>query len=135
MKYTLELNIKAIGKGRPRINTYTRTAYTPLKTKVYEEEIKLRFIEKYKNIKPSDKPLIVNIEAVYEPPKSLSNKKKEILLTGKYIKKPDCDNVAKTILDALNGLAYYDDSQVIELKINKMYGIKDNILIEITEVE
>ena len=37
-------------------------------------------------------------------------------------KKPDCDNIAKVILDALNGIAYHDDSQVVELVVHKHYA-------------
>lgn len=33
--------------------------------------------------------------------------------------KPDVDNIAKTVLDALNGVAYADDSQVVRLVVNK----------------
>ncbi len=37
-------------------------------------------------------------------------------------KKPDCDNLAKVICDALNGIAYYDDSQIVEITISKYYS-------------
>lgn len=33
--------------------------------------------------------------------------------------KPDVDNIAKAVLDALNGIAYDDDSQVVELTVKK----------------
>lgn len=36
--------------------------------------------------------------------------------------KPDTDNISKIILDALNGLAYYDDNQVTDLTIYKQYA-------------
>ena len=36
-------------------------------------------------------------------------------------KKPDVDNVIKIILDALNGFAWHDDSQVVNLQIEKKY--------------
>ena len=37
-------------------------------------------------------------------------------------KKPDCDNIAKIILDSLNGIAYADDKQIISLSVEKYYG-------------
>jgi Holliday junction resolvase RusA-like endonuclease len=37
------------------------------------------------------------------------------------ITKPDVDNLAKAILDALNGVAYEDDSQVYSLEVQKWY--------------
>lgn len=39
--------------------------------------------------------------------------------------KPDTDNISKIILDALNGLAYYDDNQVTDLTIYKQYATAD----------
>ena len=37
-------------------------------------------------------------------------------------KKPDCDNMGKICLDALNGIAYPDDAQISSLYITKRYG-------------
>ena len=36
------------------------------------------------------------------------------------LQKPDADNIAKLVLDALNGLAYADDSQVVALLVIKL---------------
>ena len=46
------------------------------------------------------------------------------MLAGKVLhtKKIDCDNLCKTILDALNGIAYDDDKQVCRLYVEKPYG-------------
>ena len=72
------------------------------------------------------------IRGVFPLPKSTSNKQKEKMLSGeiKYTKKLDCDNMAKCILDALNNIAYDDDSQIYELKVSKEYG--ENPRVEIT---
>ena len=40
-----------------------------------------------------------------------------------HTKKPDIDNVAKSVLDALNGLAFDDDSLIHDLQIIKRYTI------------
>lgn len=52
-----------------------------------------------------------------------------------FLHKPDADNVAKSILDALNGLAYKDDSQVANLLVFKQYGAENKILVEMEELE
>jgi Holliday junction resolvase RusA-like endonuclease len=44
-------------------------------------------------------------------------------------KKPDADNILKAVLDALNGLAYNDDSQIVSARIEKLYS--DNPRVEI----
>ena len=37
-------------------------------------------------------------------------------------KKPDCDNISKVICDALNGIAFHDDSMIVELAVEKFYS-------------
>lgn len=69
-------------------------------------------------------PVAVRIEAVYGIPKSYSKKKRERALNGELAptKKPDADNIAKVVCDALNGVAYVDDTQVIDLRVFKRFG-------------
>jgi Holliday junction resolvase RusA-like endonuclease len=58
--------------------------------------------------------------------------KKMQAVTGKIrpAKKPDCDNQLKAILDALNGVAWKDDAQVVEAKISKFYAERPGAVIE-----
>ena len=46
-------------------------------------------------------------------------------------KKPDCDNIAKIILDSLNKIAYHDDSQVVDLHVNKRYAEMPYVYVEL----
>jgi Holliday junction resolvase RusA-like endonuclease len=57
-------------------------------------------------------------------PKSASKKAKTAMKNREtaHIKKPDLDNMAKSVLDALNGLAYIDDSQIYSLTLFKTYS-------------
>ena len=136
MKYSFEIHEKPIGKERPRVNTKTGAVYTPTKTSSFEEKVKWIFKSKY-NIETelSTKPFKAKITAIFEPPKSLSKKKQEELLFSiNYTKKPDADNIAKIILDSLNGLAYKDDSQITALLVLKDYGIENKIIVELEEI-
>lgn len=135
MKYSFEIKEKAIGKQRPRYISRTHRMYTPTKTSTFEEKVKWAFKSKY-NIETelSTKPFKAKIIAVFEPAKSLSKKKKEELLYSEYTKKPDADNIAKIILDSLNGLAYKDDNQVAELLVLKQYGDENRIIVELEEI-
>lgn len=45
--------------------------------------------------------------------------------------KPDVDNFLKSLLDALNQIAYEDDAQIIEINASKKYGPVGNIFIDI----
>ena len=109
-------------------------SYTPDNTVLYENLIKTRYLEvtdkKYEN----KEPLHVTIRAFYEPPKSVSKKRMELMLAGyeKPCKKPDIDNIAKVILDALNDVAYHDDTQVISLCMQKKYSKEARVEVEIS---
>jgi len=60
----------------------------------------------------------------FEPPASWAKAKREAALAGKIrpAVKPDIDNLAKCILDALNGVLWRDDAQVVDLWMSKRYG-------------
>ena len=77
------------------------------------------------------------ITCYYGIPKSMSKSNREKVYHGKLrpTKKPDLDNIAKIVLDSLNGLAYKDDSQVVSLKIEKYYADKPLVKVELYEVE
>lgn len=135
MRYRFEIHEKAIGKERPRYSAKTHRMYTPTRTSTFEEQVKSAFLEKYNiGIAPTEKPLGATIKVYFETPKSLSKKKRTLLLYTPYDKRPDCDNLAKSILDALNGLAYKDDKQITYLSIEKLYGEENKIEVDLEEV-
>ena len=45
---------------------------------------------------------------------------------------PDADNIAKAVLDALNGVAFADDSDVVELLVEKAPRTRTEERMEIT---
>ena len=115
-----------IAKSRPRFvkrGNFVQT-YTPEKTVNYENLVRLSYTQ-YSGIKFIG-AIRAEIQAYFPIPKSVSKKKRLAMMCNaeKYIKKPDNDNIAKAILDALNGIAYDDDSQVTELLITKAYSDK-----------
>lgn len=71
----------------------------------------------------------------YKIPKSYSKKKKKSLINQGYPYKPDVDNIAKAILDSLNGIAYKDDSQVTCITVFKQYAEEDFVKVNFTYVE
>jgi len=48
-----------------------------------------------------------------------------------HVYKPDADNLAKFVLDALNGHYYKDDSQICVLMIEKRYGDEDSVRVHL----
>jgi Holliday junction resolvase RusA-like endonuclease len=107
---------KAIAKQRPR-SSRNGHFYTPKNTKDFEKKVGLC----YKAIRGKnllDKPVSIAITFYEKKPKKCKSVF-PIKRTG------DIDNKAKCILDALNGIAYNDDCQVVELSLIKSYADKD----------
>lgn len=127
---------KPVAKARPRM-TRQGFAYTPPKTVNYENLIKYTFQSEFPSHEPFLGLIEANITCIFDIPKSYSKKKtKELLEThNNYNHKPDLDNIAKIILDSLNGIAYKDDSQVTILHINKEYGNQAKVIVELEEIE
>lgn len=127
---------KPRGKERPRMARIGRhmTTYTPKNTVEYENKIRRIYRNFYGNFK-LENAIEAEITAIFPIPESTSRKQREKLLQGNayHTKKPDCDNVAKISLDALNKLAYNDDSQVCKLSVVKKYG--ENPVLEINLFE
>ncbi|MBQ3415380.1 MAG: RusA family crossover junction endodeoxyribonuclease [Clostridia bacterium] len=131
--YQFEIPGKITGKARPRLNTITGRAYTPGNTKDYEMLIKQYFKIKYPKFETLEGRIKVKIIAYFEIPKQTSKKQKEKMMLNEIspTKKPDIDNVIKIILDALNKMAFRDDSQITKLEIEKRYAEEEKVLVEI----
>ena len=50
------------------------------------------------------------------------------------IKKPDMDNVIKMVADALNQVAYKDDTQIVDCQVRKFYSEEPRVEVIIREV-
>ena len=114
------------GKGRPRFarrGAFTH-AYTPEKTKTYEDEIRYMARCAMGASPPLETPVTVAIYIRMEIPKSFSKQKRKDALEGitRPTKKPDCDNVSKCYLDAMNEIVYLDDKQVVNLHVTKVWS-------------
>lgn len=122
---------KPQGKGRPRFTRSGHT-YTPDRTAEYEERVKLAYKQagggKLSGFVSAD------ICAVFAVPKSHTKAQRAAALNASFApKKPDCDNIAKIILDALNGIAYDDDAQIVKLRVEKRYGTTERVLVVLEE--
>lgn len=124
------------GKGRPRFTAGGR-AYTPAKTANYETLVKWYYQQSAKGFRFTDKPLKMMVTAYFQIPASASTKKKAEMRYGfiRPTKKPDWDNIGKIIADALNGVAYPDDAQIVEATVRKFYADDPRVEVEIEEVE
>lgn len=135
MKYEFEVIGDIKGKARPRVNTYTCKAYTPTNTKDYELLVKQYFKIKYPRFVPIENRLAVKIIATFKVPKTTTKKDREQIEKGLIspTKKPDIDNIVKIILDALNQMAFKDDTQITKLEVEKVYGEEEKVYVAIEE--
>lgn len=125
-----------MGKQRPRHNRYTNATYTPAKTKIREEEIALYYRKKYGGQRfPKESSLELYIVAFMPIPKSATKAVKEKMRSSTIVPtvKPDCDNILKLVADALNGIAYDDDKQIVTMSVMKRYGDTPHTKIYINE--
>lgn len=116
-----------VGKGRPRFVKRTGHAYTPDTTVEAENAIAAAWLALGLPPAPKGGAVAVSIEAFLMRPKSHygTGKRAEFLKESAPVwptGKPDGDNLAKTVKDALNGLAWHDDSQVVSLLVEKKYS-------------
>lgn len=127
-----------VGKGRPRATSrggFVRM-YTDAKTLGFEAAVADEARIAMSNFELFDTPMQLQLSAYYPIPKSWSKKKRQLAIDGEIYPqvKPDLDNVMKAVLDALNGVVYADDSQVINLVATKRYSTDPRVEVYVHEV-
>jgi Holliday junction resolvase RusA-like endonuclease len=120
-----------VGKARPRFTRSGHT-YTPAKTVNYENLVKLSFTDQIGYFVPNKEPVRMLLRAFYKIPKSTPKKYLADMGHGiiQPMKKPDADNIIKSVADALNGIAYHDDAQIVSVLCEKYYS--DRPRVEVT---
>lgn len=124
---------KPIPQKRPRfarMKGFVKT-YDPQS----EEKKTVKTLIKSQVTEKLEGPLKVNCIFYLHIPLSFSKKKKQEAIDGvlKPATKSDIDNYVKFYFDCMNGIAWRDDSQVVELKAEKVYSSRPRTEIEIEE--
>lgn len=128
MELTLTIPGEPCAQGRPRFSTHGGfvKAYDPEKSRNYKAYVKMIAIKSMQEQgwKCTELPLSIEIRAFMSIPSSKSKKFKQAAIVGteRPTKKPDVDNVFKILTDALSGIAYKDDKQIVDAKISKWYA-------------
>ena len=120
---------------RPRLNSYTGVVYTPTRTKDYESLVEQYFLLKYPRFKVLEGRIKVSIIAYFSIPKTTKKADINEMLENNIspTKKPDIDNIVKSILDSMNKFAFKDDNQITKLEVEKKYSIEDKVYVKIEE--
>lgn len=146
----IEILGEPMGKQRPKFSSVGRfvKTYTPKETINYESKVVFEYKNKYNGLHfEAHDQIIAVIEAYFQIPKghykfykreniTKLDKQGQDMLNGNIrpTKKPDTDNIAKICLDSLNGIAYPDDSQIVELRVYKIYAEQPKVVIKLGKV-
>ena len=133
------LTIPGKAQAKQRARTFYNKAvghistWTPDATTNYETYVKMLYAQK--GLPMFDCPVSLQVDIFMAVPVSESKKKRELKLLNQILptKKPDIDNIVKSIKDALNKVAWKDDSYVVDLIAKKRYAENDSVTITIKE--
>lgn len=122
------------GKGRPRFVRQTGRAYTPAQTVNYEAALRIAAQDAMAGRAPLDGPCELVAVAAFAVPSSWSAKKTAKAIRGEILPtvKPDGDNILK-LTDALNGVCFVDDKQIVRAEITKVYAVAPELRLSIHE--
>lgn len=136
MTITIEITGHPVAKGRGRVGKLANgrpTVFTPTKTRKWESDARLMARRAMAGKPPISGPVRCSIRAFFTPPTSWPAWKREAAIAGRvaHTAKPDADNITKAAKDALNGIVWLDDAQVVQSWVSKLYGDTPRVLIEV----
>ena len=126
-----------VGQGRPRTTVRNGRAiiYKPEKSKVYEALVKAEAVKAMKGEKPTNAPVCLALFVRKSVPSGANKKTRAAMLAGELwpTKKPDLDNVVKAVCDALTGVVWEDDRQIVSLTADQKFSDKPHIVVTVFE--
>jgi Holliday junction resolvase RusA-like endonuclease len=119
-------------RGWARARTSGARFFTDTKTRSEKQAVAAWAIEA--GAKIIEGPVSVTLTAYLRIPKSAPKKLRAAMLAGaeRPTKKPDGDNLAKLTMDALNGVCWRDDVQVVDLTVRKFWSDEPRLVVEIS---
>ena len=120
--FKVSVDMDPVPKGRPRM-TRGGHVYTPAKTSRAESIVASAASAAMGKKQPMEGALKALFVFTFKRPKS--NK------TVNHTQRPDLDNCVKLVTDAINGIVYVDDSQIVQFESIKQWGDSGNISIKI----
>ena len=133
---TITFLVEPVPKGRPRFhiqNGHVMT-FTPRKTRTFESDIANIYVNQHGRFYEKGTALELTVVFYMPIPKSVSKTMRNNMIKDfvKHTKKSDLDNLIKALLDALNGIAYADDAQIVKLSARKQYAETPRIELNIS---
>ena len=120
------------GRGRAVSTPLGARVYTDAQTRSYEAQLRFAAQQAMNGTPPTAEPVSVVMTVFFAVPQSWSKKRRGMALTGQLlpIVKPDADNSLK-LTDALNGICFLDDKQVVDARVLKRYAAAPSMLIDV----
>lgn len=123
---------EVVGSARPRVTRHG--TYIPKKTREFRKRIQEAFAAQCGGrFAPIEGPIHLEIIVHRALPKSRPKK----VHSEPDTFKPDADNIAKNVMDALNGIAWNDDSQITRLTVIKSHRarVAEHITVHISATD
>lgn len=117
------------GGGKPFVHEYPHP-----ESRAWEKAIGQLALVHMRGRAPSARPIALLVHSFVPVPPSWSRREQEEALAGGRLptSKPDWDNYGK-ITDALNGVVWLDDGQVVDGRVIKRYSTEPALRIEVRE--
>ena len=124
----------AKGRAQPDRSGNMRT---PEKTIRAERQVETIAERAMNGLEPLFGPIRISLSFIFDVPSGWNKQQRSDALSGlmPHISKPDIDNIEKMVLDGMNGVVYYDDSQVSEVFKRKRYGSGNRIEVIVDRIE
>lgn len=139
LKISFVVDVDPVPTARPRLSRakggHTH-AYTPIKSKMYQERVGKAFQQAIKDVEFNEdlkrSKCYIDVKFFFAIPKTINRyklkKKEQQQFYGKHnVFRPDIDNLLKSILDGLNGIAFEDDCQVALIRGEKLFVAPDTL--------
>lgn len=129
-----------VAQGRPRASAATGFVkmYDPEKSRDYKDYVRLAARE-YAPVALLEGPLGIAVTAYRSMPKYLSKYPAKAAAAERGdilpVTKPDADNYLKGVKDALKGVIWKDDSQVVDAFVRKRYSARPRIEVKIKQLQ
>ena len=130
---------KPVPKGRPRaarIGGFIHM-YTPKTTQVFETACAAEAMASMQGREPMSGPIKIRMEIFVPIPASYRKADKEDCRSGRKLPTAtaDIDNIAKSVMDAFNGVVWLDDSQVVDAHLTKRFADEPCITATVTQLD
>jgi Holliday junction resolvase RusA-like endonuclease len=139
--FTFEIPGPCVPKGAPRAHVIIKNGkpkariHKDAKTEKWIKHVSTVAFAKFHPRKPWNGPVALIIE-VYRRllvEHENSARKRSDAINGRFlpITKPDLDNYCKGIADALSGVVYIDDAQIVTLMMTKRYSLSEKTIVTV----